>query len=121
MGRQILLTTGVASTALGVVALSWPRETPRVVGVLFGVYLLVIGVFQLAAAFGTHVPGHLPAARRHGDSRRRLRPGHAGARGDAVLRNHRHDGGHRADRLAVHLDRRSHAGRGHHGHSPRHV
>lgn len=28
---------------------------------LFGIYLLVTGVFQLAAAFGTHVPGHLRA------------------------------------------------------------
>ncbi|GGZ01838.1 HdeD family acid-resistance protein [Streptomyces poonensis] len=61
MGWQILLTTGLAATALGVVIFVWPRETLRVVGVLFGVYLLVTGVFQLAAAFGTHVPGHLRA------------------------------------------------------------
>ncbi|MFE2578703.1 HdeD family acid-resistance protein [Streptomyces sp. NPDC059378] len=61
LGWQILLTTGLAAIALGVVVLAWPEETLRVVGVLFGVYLLVIGVFQLAAAFGTHVPGHLRA------------------------------------------------------------
>jgi uncharacterized membrane protein HdeD (DUF308 family) len=61
LGWQILLTTGLAAIALGVVVLVWPEETLRVVGVLFGVYLLVIGVFQLAAAFGTHVPGHLRA------------------------------------------------------------
>ncbi|WP_030243153.1 MULTISPECIES: HdeD family acid-resistance protein [unclassified Streptomyces] len=61
MSWQILLTTGLASIALGVVVLAWPEETLRVVGILFGVYLLVIGVFQLAAAFGTHVPGHLRA------------------------------------------------------------
>ncbi|MET9908517.1 HdeD family acid-resistance protein [Streptomyces sp. NPDC006476] len=61
MGWQILLTTGLAAIALGVVFLAWPGETLRVVGVLFGVYLLVTGVFQLAAAFGTHVPGHLRA------------------------------------------------------------
>ncbi|NBM20736.1 HdeD family acid-resistance protein [Streptomyces sp. GC420] len=61
MGWQILLTTGLAAIALGAVMLAWPEETLRVVGVLFGVYLLVIGVFQLAAAFGTHVPGHLRA------------------------------------------------------------
>ncbi|KOT90127.1 membrane protein [Streptomyces rimosus subsp. pseudoverticillatus] len=60
-GWQILLTTGLAAIALGVVIFAWPRETLRVVGVLFGVYLLVTGVFQLAAAFGTHVPGHLRA------------------------------------------------------------
>ncbi|KIZ16757.1 HdeD family acid-resistance protein [Streptomyces natalensis] len=61
MGWQALLTMGLAAIALGVVVLAWPQETLRVVGVLFGVYLLVIGVFQLAAAFGTHVPRHLRA------------------------------------------------------------
>jgi Uncharacterized conserved protein len=61
MGWQILLTTGLAAIALGIVVLAWPGETLRVVGVLFGIYLLVIGVSQLAAAFGTHVPGHLRA------------------------------------------------------------
>ncbi|GAA4307246.1 HdeD family acid-resistance protein [Streptomyces venetus] len=61
MSWQILLTTGLAAIALGVVVLAWPEETLRVVGVLFGIYLLVIGVFQLVAAFGTHVPGHLRA------------------------------------------------------------
>ncbi|MEU3337969.1 HdeD family acid-resistance protein [Streptomyces sp. NPDC006668] len=61
MGWQILLVTGLAAIALGVVFLAWPGETLRVVGVLFGVYLLVTGAFQLAAAFGTHVPGHLRA------------------------------------------------------------
>ncbi|MFF8911107.1 HdeD family acid-resistance protein [Streptomyces olivaceoviridis] len=59
MGWQILLTLGLATIALGVIALVWPGETLRVVGVLFGVYLLATGVFQLAAAFGTHVPRHL--------------------------------------------------------------
>ncbi|GGS91505.1 HdeD family acid-resistance protein [Streptomyces cinerochromogenes] len=58
-GWQILLTMGLATIALGVIALVWPGETLRVVGVLFGVYLLATGVFELAAAFGTHVPRHL--------------------------------------------------------------
>lgn len=58
---QILLTMGLATIALGVVIFAWPGETLRVVGVLFGIYLLVIGVFQLASAFGTHVPRHLRA------------------------------------------------------------
>ncbi|MXM65714.1 HdeD family acid-resistance protein [Streptomyces sp. HUCO-GS316] len=61
MGWQMLLTAGLAAIALGAVVLAWPGETLRVVGVLFGIYLLVIGVFQLAAAFGTHIPGHLRA------------------------------------------------------------
>ncbi|WP_030340433.1 HdeD family acid-resistance protein [Streptomyces sp. NRRL S-1022] len=59
LGWQILLTMGLATIALGVIALVWPGETLRVVGVLFGVYLLATGVFELAAAFGTHVPRHL--------------------------------------------------------------
>jgi uncharacterized membrane protein HdeD (DUF308 family) len=59
MGWQILLTMGLASIALGVIALAWPGATLRVVGVLFGIYLLVTGVFELASAFGTHVPRHL--------------------------------------------------------------
>ncbi|MGW9029428.1 HdeD family acid-resistance protein [Streptomyces sp. NPDC055722] len=59
LGWQILLTMGVATIALGVIALVWPGATLRVVGVLFGVYLLVTGVFELAGAFGTHVPRHL--------------------------------------------------------------
>ncbi|WP_438483868.1 HdeD family acid-resistance protein [Streptomyces sp. S186] len=61
LGWQALITIGLASIALGVVVLSWPGETLRVVGVVFGIYLLVSGVFQLAAAFGAHVPGHLRA------------------------------------------------------------
>ncbi|WP_333771993.1 HdeD family acid-resistance protein [Streptomyces sp. IBSBF 3136] len=59
LGWQILLTMGLATIALGVVALVWPEATLRVVGILFGVYLLVTGVFQLAAAFGAHVARHL--------------------------------------------------------------
>ncbi|MFJ9839655.1 HdeD family acid-resistance protein [Kitasatospora sp. NPDC101155] len=51
---QMLLAAGVASLALGIVVFSWPRETLLVVGVLFGLYLLVIGIVQLVAAFGTH-------------------------------------------------------------------
>ncbi|QTZ90293.1 HdeD family acid-resistance protein [Streptomyces auratus] len=59
MGWQFLLTMGVVAIALGVLVLAWPSQTLRVVGVLFGIYLLATGVFQLAAAFGTHVPRHL--------------------------------------------------------------
>ncbi|MFE3633548.1 DUF308 domain-containing protein [Streptomyces sp. NPDC059168] len=43
VGWQILLTMGLATIALGVIALVWPGETLRVVGVLFGVYLLATG------------------------------------------------------------------------------
>ncbi|MFD0316002.1 HdeD family acid-resistance protein [Streptomyces flavalbus] len=51
---QALLLTGVASLVLGVLVLVWPGASLRAAGVLFGLYLVVSGVFQLAAAFGTH-------------------------------------------------------------------
>ncbi|MFJ8539137.1 HdeD family acid-resistance protein [Streptomyces sp. NPDC093591] len=51
---QIVLVTGVASLALGILVLVWPGAPLFVSGVLFGLYLLISGVFQLVAAFGTH-------------------------------------------------------------------
>ncbi|MGV9449641.1 HdeD family acid-resistance protein [Streptomyces sp. NPDC003635] len=51
---QIVLVTGIASLILGVLVLIWPGSTLRATGVLFGLYLLVSGVFQLVSAFGTH-------------------------------------------------------------------
>ncbi|WP_380281028.1 HdeD family acid-resistance protein [Kitasatospora purpeofusca] len=51
---QVLLVAGLVSLGLGIVVFVWPEETLLVVGVLFGLYLLVIGIVQLVAAFGTH-------------------------------------------------------------------
>ncbi|AJP02957.1 membrane protein [Streptomyces cyaneogriseus subsp. noncyanogenus] len=51
--RTVLLT-GAASLVLGVLVLVWPGASLLAAGVLFGLYLLVSGVLQLAAAFGTH-------------------------------------------------------------------
>ncbi|MFJ9952235.1 HdeD family acid-resistance protein [Kitasatospora sp. NPDC091207] len=51
---QVLLVAGLVSLALGVIVFAWPKQTLMVVGVLFGLYLLVIGIVQLVAAFGTH-------------------------------------------------------------------
>ncbi|MEU8764238.1 HdeD family acid-resistance protein [Streptomyces sp. NPDC048659] len=51
---QATLVAGLLSLALGVMVLAWPKATLTVVGVLFGIYLLVSGVLQLVAAFGTH-------------------------------------------------------------------
>ncbi|MFJ9520064.1 HdeD family acid-resistance protein [Kitasatospora sp. NPDC101801] len=51
---QALLAAGIASLILGVIVFVWPKQTLFVVGVLFGLYLLIIGVVQLVAAFGTH-------------------------------------------------------------------
>lgn len=51
---QIVLLTGIASLILGVLVLIRPGASLLAVGVLFGIYLLVSGVFQLVSAFGTH-------------------------------------------------------------------
>ncbi|MEV6840422.1 HdeD family acid-resistance protein [Streptomyces sp. NPDC051133] len=51
---QVVLVTGIASLILGILVLIWPGHSLRVAGVLFGVYLVVSGVFQLVSAFGTH-------------------------------------------------------------------
>lgn len=58
---QVMLVAGVAAIALGVFVLAWPAASLLVVGVLFGIYLLISGLFQLAGAFAAHVPGHLRA------------------------------------------------------------
>ncbi|NNH69018.1 HdeD family acid-resistance protein [Nocardia uniformis] len=57
---QWILVTGVLSVALGILILAWPGKTLVVAGVLFGIYLIVSGVFQLLAAFA----GHLTAGMR---------------------------------------------------------
>ncbi|MED7952424.1 HdeD family acid-resistance protein [Kitasatospora sp. NPDC058201] len=51
---QVLLVAGLVSLGLGIIVFVWPEQTLLVVGVLFGLYLLVIGIVQLVAAFGTH-------------------------------------------------------------------
>ncbi|MGW1911964.1 HdeD family acid-resistance protein [Streptomyces sp. NPDC002076] len=51
---QVVMVTGTASLVLGVLVLVWPGPSLLVAGVLFGLYLLASGVFQLVAAFGTH-------------------------------------------------------------------
>jgi uncharacterized membrane protein HdeD (DUF308 family) len=51
---QAVLVIGLCAVVLGVVVLAWPHATLAVVGVVFGLYLLVSGILQLVAAFGTH-------------------------------------------------------------------
>lgn len=51
---QAVLMTGVASLILGILVLVWPGPSLLVAGVLFGLYLLISGILQLVAAFGTH-------------------------------------------------------------------
>jgi uncharacterized membrane protein HdeD (DUF308 family) len=51
---QVVLLTGIASLILGILVLIWPGASLLAAGVLFGLYLLISGVFQLVSAFGTH-------------------------------------------------------------------
>lgn len=51
---QIVLLTGIASLVLGVLVLVWPGASLFAAGILFGLYLVISGIFQLMAAFGTH-------------------------------------------------------------------
>ncbi len=51
---QLLLLTGIVAVVLGVAVLVWPNKTLVVVGVLFGIYLVVSGIGYMFAAFGTH-------------------------------------------------------------------
>jgi uncharacterized membrane protein HdeD (DUF308 family) len=53
---QLLFVAGLMAAAVGLIALFWPRGTLIVVGVLFGIYLLVSGVVQIATAFSDHTP-----------------------------------------------------------------
>ncbi|GAA1123450.1 MULTISPECIES: HdeD family acid-resistance protein [Streptomyces violaceusniger group] len=56
---QVLVTAGLVAIALGIMVLAWPGPSLVVIGVLFGAYLLISGIFQLAGAFGSHVPRQL--------------------------------------------------------------
>ncbi|MBO1332991.1 HdeD family acid-resistance protein [Streptomyces sp. VRA16 Mangrove soil] len=52
---QAVLLMGLSSIILGVLVLVWPGASLWAAGILFGVYLVVSGVFQLIAAFGNHI------------------------------------------------------------------
>nr|WP_254552811.1 HdeD family acid-resistance protein [Kitasatospora sp. MMS16-BH015] len=52
---QAVLCAGLAALVLGCMVLAWPKATLVVAGIVFGLYLVVSGVLQLVAAFGTHV------------------------------------------------------------------
>ncbi len=52
----VTLLVGLITVALGVIVLVWPSETLVVLSVLFGIQLLVFGVFRLIRAFADDVP-----------------------------------------------------------------
>lgn len=49
------LVSGILALALGILTLVWPGRTLAVIAILFGVYLLIMGVAQVVFAFGLHV------------------------------------------------------------------
>jgi uncharacterized membrane protein HdeD (DUF308 family) len=51
---RAVATIGVLAVIFGVLVLAWPGISLIVVAVLFGLYLVLSGVLQLVAAFGTH-------------------------------------------------------------------
>lgn len=52
---QTMLVTGLLAVVLGIIVLVWPGPSLLVAGVLFGIYMVASGIFQLVAAF-THLP-----------------------------------------------------------------
>ena len=56
---QAVLMIGISAVLLGALVLAWPGATLVVLGVLFGIYLLVSGLLQIVAAFGTHAEASL--------------------------------------------------------------
>jgi uncharacterized membrane protein HdeD (DUF308 family) len=57
----LLPIVGVAAIVLGVLVLVWPGPSLLVVGVLFGIYLLVTGVMEIVEGFAPHIPGSMRA------------------------------------------------------------
>ncbi|WAB83713.1 DUF308 domain-containing protein [Microcella daejeonensis] len=57
--RPALLLSGLAAVALGLAALVWPERSLLVIGVLFGVFLILTGALRLVTALRTPLPGVL--------------------------------------------------------------
>ncbi|GAA1936380.1 HdeD family acid-resistance protein [Kitasatospora viridis] len=54
-GWHTALVLGLLAVLLGVVVLAWPGRTLEVIGVLFGIYLLVSGILQVVLASTVHL------------------------------------------------------------------
>ena len=52
-----LLGLGIAAIGIGIVVLVWPSQTLRVVGVLFGIYLLISGLIEIMLSFAPGLHG----------------------------------------------------------------
>ncbi|MBE7193947.1 MAG: DUF308 domain-containing protein, partial [Gordonia polyisoprenivorans] len=49
--RTALIVTSIVGIVLGLVAVFWPRATTLVLAVLFGISLIIAGIFRLYQAF----------------------------------------------------------------------
>lgn len=63
IGRSwwILLVGGLVSLAIGIAAIVWPGRTIVVVAVLFAIWLIVSGIFELVRGFGHGISGGMRA------------------------------------------------------------
>jgi uncharacterized membrane protein HdeD (DUF308 family) len=52
-----MLGLGITAVVIGILVLVWPGRSVKVVGFLFGIYLVVTGVLLLVNAFGPDLPG----------------------------------------------------------------
>ena len=50
-----VLSIGISAVLLGAIVLAWPGATLVVLGVIFGIYLVLSGALEIAAAFGSHI------------------------------------------------------------------
>jgi uncharacterized membrane protein HdeD (DUF308 family) len=55
--RGEVVTVAIVGIVLGIVALVWPEATLVTVAIVFGIYLLVSGIFRITVAFLAHDTG----------------------------------------------------------------
>jgi uncharacterized membrane protein HdeD (DUF308 family) len=53
----LLLFGGLISLGVGVLAISWPGQTVVVVAILFAIYLIVSGIFEIVRSFSSGLTG----------------------------------------------------------------
>jgi uncharacterized membrane protein HdeD (DUF308 family) len=51
-----MMAFGIITVAAGIVALAWPGPTLLVIAIVFGIELVVLGIFRFVAAFGHDLP-----------------------------------------------------------------
>jgi uncharacterized membrane protein HdeD (DUF308 family) len=53
----LLLFGGVISLVVGIIVISWPDKTVIVVAVLFAIYLIISGIFEIVRSFASGLTG----------------------------------------------------------------